>query len=347
MHTVTDSAGHSAATAIATSSNSQRRAGSRDGRMPLREVARLYFDDYTGRDHTRVQRVNWWVDRMGDKPIGDIIDDDIAEALDELRSKPALVFSGVDAFGKRVYKRKDTPMSGGTINRYLSAIAAVLTYAERRRMLPRGWVHPCRTVDKPSESKPRTRFLSEAEAQRLLEACKRSRWPRLYALVLTALVTGCRRGELERLKWRDVDLDKGLATIAETKNDDVKVVPLTPEAVEALRPFVEPPDALVFRSARDPKRPHVFDQVWRRALRDARLKDVCFHTLRHSCASMLVSRGVSLFMVQQVLGHRTPAMSSRYSHLATKDKAEAVRSVFAGFGAQSWAPPSQTSPLAE
>jgi integrase len=79
-------------------------------------------------------------------------------------------------------------------------------------------VHPCRSVERKPENNEKTRFLSDDERTRLLAACKASPWPRLYGLILLALTTGARKGELLGLTWTDIDLERRLAHVGRSKN---------------------------------------------------------------------------------------------------------------------------------
>ena len=81
------------------------------------------------------------------------------------------------------------------------------------------------------------RFLDQVERTRLLAACKAASWPRLYGLVLMAITTGARRGELQRLRWRDVGLDRREARVEEAKNGEAKVLPLTAAVAAELARF--------------------------------------------------------------------------------------------------------------
>ena len=213
------------------------------------------------------------------------------------------------------------------MNRYASIAGRGFTWAIKRRIAPKGYFHPCRSVERRPESDGKTRFLSDDEMRRLLDACKASSWPRLYALVLAALTTGARRGELLGLKWGDVDLDKALAHLDKTKNGDQRVLPLVPALIAELRKFQASPTAFVFASERDPAKVFTFEPRWHEALRVAKVREFRFHDMRHSCASMLARNGATLLEIGDVLGQRQMQMTKRYSHLATGHKAALVNRV--------------------
>lgn len=303
----------------------------RAGTMPLSDLVDLYLAHYAGRDPSRVWRLRWWVGRVGAVALQDLSDDHVHAALQDLATRPARYFAGKDVDGRPVYLFKRRTISPATVNRYCQALAAVITWGIKRRIAPKGYVHPCRTVERNPENNERTRFLSDAERQRLLEACRASKWPRLYLLVLMALTTGARKGELQALRWEHVDLVQAVAFVGRTKNGDPRVLPLVPAVVDELRRF-EPgtrPGDLVFRSPIAADRAFGFEPHWHQAVKAAKVHDLVFHGLRHSCASMLAQSGATLLEVAEVLGHRQLRMAQRYAHLTTGHKAALVNRVMA------------------
>lgn len=296
----------------------------RAGNIKLQQLIDLYMAHYAGRDSTRVQRLSWWAAKVGQLTLRKLTDDHVHAALEDLATRPARYYAGRDSEGRRVYEFKKRTIAPATVNRYAASLAAVITWAIKRRIAPKGYVHPCRSVERRPEHNERTRFLSGDERRRLLDACRASRWPPLYALVLAALTTGARKGELMGLRWSDVDLDKAVARVGRTKNGDPRTLPLVPALVEELRKFAGAPGAWVFPSPRSPDKPFGFEPRWHEALRVARVKDFTFHGLRHTFASMLAMNGATLVELSDTLGHRQLQMTKRYSHLATEHKAALI-----------------------
>ena len=127
---------------------------------------------------------------------------------------------------------RGTLRSPATANRYLGALSVAFSAAREW-----GWVedNPVRRVKKFRESRGRVRFLSDTERVHLLKAAQASRDDRLHPLVVLAISTGARQGELMRLRWRDLDWERGAAVLEETKNGERRSLPITGLAARLLR----------------------------------------------------------------------------------------------------------------
>lgn len=302
----------------------------RDGSITVSALCDLYMAQYTGRDPAMTQRLGWWRERIGSLRLDELSDDHLHEGMEALAARTSRFYAGKDADGNAIFRPLRKPLSGSTINRYVSAIAAVLTWSIRRRIAPKGFDHPARRLEYRAESEAKTRFLSDDERDRLLEACKASKWPRLYLLVLMALTTGARKGALLGLRWQDIDIDRKIAHIGRTKNGDPHVLPLVAGVVEQLEGLRGAPGALVFPSRLRTDRPMSFEQRWGEALRAARIRNFRFHDLRHSAASYLAQHGATLLEIADLLGHRQISMTRRYAHLAAGHRSALVERVMGG-----------------
>lgn len=302
----------------------------RDGSITVARLIDLYMAHYAGRDGSRLQRLSWWSAKLGDLTLATVSDDELHAALEALATQPATFFAGHDAHGKPIYKAKRGGIAPATVNRYQASIAAVFTWAIKRRIAPKDWQHPCRSLERRPENNSKTRFLSEEERARLLEKARDCPWPRMYLLVLLALTTGARKGELLGLRWADVDLVHGVAHVGRSKNGDPKTLPLVPAVLEELKRFEAGPTALVFPSPSRPGQAYAFETRWHSVLRNAKIRAFRFHDLRHSCASMLAQNGATLLEIGDLLGHRQLQVTKRYSHLTTGHKAALVNRVLGG-----------------
>ena len=208
------------------------------------------------------------------------------------------------------------PVSPATINRYHAALAHALTVAEKQY----GWIenNPMRRVPKLKEPQGRVRYLSDRERVALLDACRESTNPYLLPMVLIAITTGMRRGEIESLTWGDIDWQQDRIIIEEPKNNLRRSAPLLRMVKDVLaphRPEVPEPGSLVF-PGRSGIRPIVINKAWRSALSKAGIENFRFHDLRHTAASYLAMNGASIPEISAVLGHKSHQMASRYAHLS-------------------------------
>ena len=289
-----------------------------------RYVESVLADAPPARRSNAKHHIAWWLDRLGTLYLAEITLDHVAqgrEALSAQRYMRAKARPG-DAGATRAaeYQR-----SGATVNRYLATLSHMFTVAMREwRLIDR---NPVAEIGKKKEARGRARFLRDEERAALLAACAHSAWPALQTLVLLAISTGARRGELIHLQWTDVYLDppSPQALIQSTKNGDPRRLPLVGKALESLRALHAANAGarrFVFTYASGSDEPYVgFDAHWYAALARARIEDFRFHDLRHTCASYLAAQGASLLEIADVLGHRTMAMVKRYSHLAEGHKA--------------------------
>ncbi|WP_195155525.1 site-specific integrase [Candidatus Protochlamydia phocaeensis] len=208
--------------------------------------------------------------------------------------------------------QKRTP---STINRYTASLSALFSYAVRQLR----WIDesPCVHLLKLKENPGRDRVLSESEIEKLLAACRESRSPYLYCIVLISLSTGARQGEILNLEWKDVDFDNRLAYRKETKNGRPRSISLTGPVLTELKGLYE---------LRHPLKPLVFTikiafgrvdikKVWQAALRVAGIKNCRAHDMRHTFATLAAAQGGSNMELATAMGHRTLQMLQRYTHL--------------------------------
>jgi integrase len=300
--------------------------------MTLKEAARKYLGCYSGADDTRPQRINAWVRLLGDTPMIEITPEAVDGAMSRLADEPARVFSGKDADGNPIFKGKSGKRSPATLNRYLTALGSLYTWSRKERIIPRGFDSPTRHVEKRKESRGRVRFLTDDERARLLAECQESTWNRLYLLVLMAITTGARRGELLGLEWKDIDFERAEATLHDTKNGDRRVLILIPQVMAELNRFA-PKDsvisqALIFRSRLRPSQPYATAKVFNEAVEASGIKNFRFHDCRHCTASYLAQNGASLLEIADTLGHRQLRMVQRYAHLNTDSRRRLLTRVF-------------------
>lgn len=299
-------------------------------RLTVQEVADAYMSAYSGNDRCRAQVVARWCAYLGDWLLADLDAESIGAALDDMAQTPIRRYMGKDESGQPRYKELNLP-TPATVARWRAIFSAILTFAIKRRLVPKGWRNPAREIELQPVRNARVRFLTRDDSKRLLRVARLSSWPKLHLLILLALSTGARRGELIGLRYRDLNLKTAphTAHLCRSKNGDPRLLPLTDEVVKEIqRQERNPlPDHLIFARVGHPDKPFNFTKHWQQALIDARIENFRFHDLRHTTASWLAQAGNGLHDIANLLGHRQLDVTRRYSHLVVDNKVAMVNAV--------------------
>ena len=223
-------------------------------------------------------------------------------------------------------------VASATVNRELSTLGGVLTWARKDLGLP--VEHAVSGIRRPPQGRARDRRLEPGEETRLLEALgdragdvrgakrsggyrvgTRNRW--LRPLVQLAVETAMRQGELLTLTWEHVDLKAQTAHLPDTKNGKPRTVPLSSRAVALLDALPRAPDGQVF-----PITAQAVKLAWKRACKRAGIEGLHFHDLRHEATSRLAEKLPNLIELAAVTGHLDPRMLKRYYHPRAADLAK-------------------------
>lgn len=218
--------------------------------------------------------------------------------------------------------RRQSGLSNVTINRDVAFLKHFFTMAITWELVT---VNPVKAVGMLQEGK-RTRYLSEAEATRLLQACP----PYLLDLVIAAIHTGCRPEELLSLVWRHVDFEHRIVTVhwSYSKTHETRSIAMNEiltQTLQAIRLKTSDTslDALVFRNARG--QPYRSPRTaFETALKRAQIEDFTFYDLRHTFGSWLIMAGEDIRTVKELMGHRHITMTDRYTHLSQRHLRTAV-----------------------
>ena len=209
-------------------------------------------------------------------------------------------------------------------NRVLGVLSIMFNLAESWNLRP-PFTNPCRGVRKYKEKK-RERFLNREELGRLGEALRIEEEfaPSAVACIRLLLLTGCRLGEIQTLKWSYLDLDNCLAFLPDSKTGR-KTLYLGSVAVKLLKTILHKKDNPYVITG-DIEGQHLTDmqKPWRRIRKLAVLPDVRIHDLRHTFASSGVALGQGLPIIGKLLGHTQPQTTARYAHLAAAPALEAA-----------------------
>ncbi|MEQ8667070.1 MAG: tyrosine-type recombinase/integrase [Rhodospirillales bacterium] len=256
----------------------------RYGQEKQRQNANSYVISYK-------YRLQVFLDRFGDLNVADIT--------------PAMIQDYAD---ERIEESKLA-----TVQKELAILKAILNKARREGRL---MVTP--TFPRLKKLPGRTRWLTPDEEKRLLAASA----SHLRPLIAFAVDTGGRRSELLRLDWRQVDLERNTVTFTKTKNGEDRSIRLTDRARETLQDLSPKDSGPVFTYGG--KAFKEFKNSFDSAREKAGLEDFRFHDLRHTFASRLVQKGIPLYEVMHLTGHKTLEMVQRYSHLAPDYQARAI-----------------------
>src|SRR5438552_13651660 len=295
------------------------------GRIPFKDFAQMYLEragPLLKSIRTERNRVLAWAREFGSRPLGQITRTEIEAWRRERMSKcrPA------------------------TINRDLSRLRHMLNIAVEWELLEES---PMKGMKFLRENNARARYLSLEECQRLIASCFA---PHIRALVSVALHSGMRLGEILNLHWRDLDFASGFILVRDSKNGESRHVPMDATLFALFRAYPHRLGTdLVFSS---PAGGHIVDvrTGFLNSCKRAGLIDLHFHDLRHTFASQFVMSGGDLYILKEILGHKSITMTQRYAHLSPTYKSKAIdrmNTLWAGAEPQASTPnvPPEASPV--
>src|SRR6266513_4929721 len=267
--------------------------------MPFNEFAEMYLEragPLLKSIRTERNRVLAWAREFGSRSLGQITRAEIEDWRREkmMKCRPA------------------------TINRDLSRLRRMFSLAIEWDLLEES---PMTGIRFLRENNARTRYLSLEESIRLIANCIA---PHIRALVTVALHSGMRLGEILNLRWHDLDFAAGFILVRDSKNGESRQVPTDATLSALFRAYPHRPSTdLVFSSSSGG---HIVDvrTGFQNACKRAGLTDLHYHDLRHTFASQFVMAGGDLYILKEILGHKSLAMTTRYSHLSPTYKIRAI-----------------------
>ena len=227
------------------------------------------------------------------------------------------------------HKMSKAELSPRSIHYCLAVIRQVFNFAIRRDSF--NGVNPTIRIKKPTEDNRRIRYLTHEEADTLMETI-RFKSNDCWRICMVSLHTGMRFSEIARLTFGDLDFERGTVWVRQTKNGRSRHVPMTETIKDVFLGINGGASGdLLFPGKNGKVRQSMSDTFERivhsiglnAGITDPRQK-VVFHTLRHTYASWLVESGTDLFVVKELLGHRSISMTERYSHLGPNTLKSAV-----------------------
>jgi integrase len=234
------------------------------------------------------------------------------------------LFQVTIAEGERYKQERLETVRPSTVNKELNCLKAMLNKAVAWGYLKE---NPLKGLKGLKEPPGRIRYLAPDETARLLAACETPLY--LRPIVELAMHTGMRRSELLSLRWPDIDLRRRTISLAQTKNNERRVIPVNDTVAAILKALPRHLDTdALFPELNGPMLTRAF---WR-ACHKAGVSNLRLHDLRHTFASYLAMGGFNLRTIQQLLGHKDLRMTSRYSHLSADHLQQAVNSLDTALG---------------
>lgn len=218
-----------------------------------------------------------------------------------------------------------------TVNRALACLKSLFNRAIDWEKYDKA--NPVKKVKFLKENNHRLRFLEKEEITKLINNCGEQ----LKPIVILAVNTGMRRGEILNLKWKDIDLKRELIYLYKTKSGEKREIPINAQVKDAINNFSRNPESEYVFCRKDSL--HIYDvrKPFCTAVKKSGLTNFRFHDLRHTFGSQLVMSGVDLNTTRELLGHKSLEMTLRYAHLSPNHKKRAVDVLSNSLGT-CWAP---------
>lgn len=253
----------------------------------------------------------WWIKRIGSINVCNLTSSDISTCKQFLINEDVIIS-----------KNKIIRRSANTVNKYLMALSAVLTYAVNElELIESNPMSKVKTLPKPNG---RDRTLSEEEIPLLAQACKNISEDTLIFFLLL-LYAGGRYSEVHTLQVHNIDFKNSRLYFIDTKNNTNRGVGVEHWVIEYLSRYLEKKNiksGYIFRNKKNTGLLYLRGNL-QKAIKNAGLKDFHIHDLRHTHATTLAKNGASLLEIAVVLGHKSLIMARKYSHLAA-DHTDAV-----------------------
>ncbi len=225
----------------------------------------------------------------------------------------------VESMDKNKVKR-ESEISFRSVNIDITILQSFFNYCIEKEYIDK---NPCGKIKKLNELK-RIKTLSDKDIEKLIAGATN----KLTKDLITFLIyTGCRKGEALNLKWDDVDMQNSVIAIKGTKTKLDRYIPIS-NALKGILSGIEKNHGSLYVFNRNGTKLTDFKRSFHTACKNAGLKDLRIHDLRHVFASKMVMNGTSLYITGELLGHKTTQMTKRYSHLVPETLKKAVDEVF-------------------
>ena len=271
-------------------------------RIKFKEYAEEYIENYA-----KVNKRSWKTDEYMLKRVKEFFNEKCLHEIDSLL---------IDQFRASILKEGITK---STANRYMALLKSMFNLSIEWGYLK---TNPVKVKFFSEKDNLKERILSREEEQSLLEACS----THLKPIVLTALHTGMRKGEILNLKWSQVDFTNMVIKVENTKSGKPRFIPINGYLLEELMRLKKQSGKsnYVFLYPDSGKPLKDVKRSFPGAVRRSGIRELRFHDLRHTFASRLVAKGVDLITIKELLGHHSVRITERYTHSYSEQKKRAV-----------------------
>jgi len=260
----------------------------------------------------------YFSDFIGNKDISDIKPIDIERYKTFRQIKKEVMTK--DENGNEI--KLERYIKPATINREFDTIRKMFSLAVENKWISE---NPCSRVKKLRVENKKDRFLIKEEDKRLLNACVGDK-AYLKPIIIMALHTGMRRGEILNLKWNCVNFTQKFITILNSKSGKSRQIPISTKLLNELKKLPQDNEYVFINP--DTKKPYYdLKRAFKSLCKNAGVTNLRFHDLRHTSATRMVSAGIDLVVVQDILGHADIRMTQRYSHPVPERKLQAIKAL--------------------
>lgn len=272
-----------------------------------------------------IKALTWYKNEIGSLLLSKLPTSSLVECRDKLANKNKEI-----PMKNGQVKVSNEKISPATVNRYMMYMRVVFAYAVSDLDILD--INPMSKVKKLSEQNARKRYLNQQEISKLLKTCQEYS-NELYICVLIALLTGARKSEILNLTWAVVDFEHKMFYFLNTKNGEDRGTPMHELLYTELLNFMKQSavrklkDDYVFKNSLGEPHEALIGKIFPKIVKQIGIEDFRFHDLRHTGASWQAMSGVSQPITQKTLGHKSPTMTNRYSHLRDENLRPTINEV--------------------
>lgn len=219
-----------------------------------------------------------------------------------------------------IFEEEEKVRKNSTLNRYVAILSKMFNLLIADNKLKH---NPCVFSTKLRENNHKIRYLTKEEQDRLFCVLKQNKYNHIKPIIIFALYTGMRIGEILSLKWEQIDLKDNYINILKSKSGKERKIPIAEKLKEEIEE-IEKKSEYVFVNSETQKPYTTIKHSFLSLMNQAKIENFTFHSFRHTVATRLVESGVDLLIVQEIMGHSNIQTTMRYAHPVPERKKQAI-----------------------